>query len=85
MGLTHQPGQLFINDLDDLLARGQTLQDVDTHGTLADLFNQLFDDLVIDIRLKQGQADLLEGFFDVFFTQPSTPGQSFESGIQFFR
>jgi len=63
-----QRNELVADDLDDLLARRQSLEDIHAHSTLADLFNQLFNNLVIDISLKQGQPDLLEGLPDVLFT-----------------
>src|SRR5660398_96499 len=62
---THQGGQLLIDHLDNLLGRIQALQDLRVHGPCFDLADKVLDYLVVDICLKQRQADLSRDLVDV--------------------
>jgi len=81
----HEPDQLLVDDLDDLLARGEAVQDLLPHGALADVFHKLLDHLVIHIRFEQGHPDFFESLLDVFLCEPSLPLQLFEGSAQLLR
>ena len=61
----HQGGQLLVDDLDNHLCGGEALQHVGTHSPLGDLGHKVLDDLVVDVGLQQGHADLLHGLLHV--------------------
>ena len=54
----HQRGQLVVDDLDDLLARGDRLDDVVAHRALADLRREVLHDIEIHVCFEQRKADL---------------------------
>ena len=55
---SHQLGQLLVDDLDHLLARLEPLQHLLAERPLAHGSDELLDDLEVDVRLEQGEADL---------------------------
>jgi hypothetical protein len=55
---TQQDDQLVANDLYDLLCRCEALENILTKRLLAHPCHKGLDDLEVDIRLQQGQADL---------------------------
>ena len=54
----HQRGQLLVDDLHDLLARVEALQDVLADRALLDLGDEVLDDLEVDVGLEQREPDL---------------------------
>ena len=65
----HEGDELLVDDLDDLLGGGQTLKDGGAHRPLGHRVHKLLGDLVVDVRLQQGQADLPHGGLDVLLPQ----------------
>jgi hypothetical protein len=57
-GAAHQVRQLLVDDLDDLLARAQSLRDLSAGRPLADVADELLDDGVVDVRLEEGEPYL---------------------------
>ncbi len=82
-GLAAEDGaQLVVDDLDDLLARGQALGEVDPDQLLPDPRHEVADDPKVDVGLQQGQADLAQGLVDVGFAQPAPAAQPAEDGVE---
>ena len=65
----HQGRQLVVDDLHDLLAGLQALQDLLAEGALANLGDELLDDLEVDVGLEQREADLAHGAGDRLFVE----------------
>ena len=64
LGIAEQREQLIANDLDDLLARGQALEDRLIHRPIAHAIDERLDDLEVDVRFEQRQPDFPEGVLD---------------------
>ena len=62
---THQPDQLFVDDLHDLLSRGQGFQHLRADRALLDPCDELLHDLVADIGLEKRHPDFLQSCLDV--------------------
>ena len=62
---THQPNQFLVNDLDDLLAWGERLQDVLAEGLATNRVRKLLDDLDVDVGLEEREADFAKRFLEV--------------------
>ena len=77
-----QRGQLVVDDLHDLLAGGQALEDVGADRPLADPGDEVRDDLEVDVGLEQGEADLAHGGVDVGLAHPAAAGQVAEGLAQ---
>ena len=84
-GPAHQLGKLLVDDLNDLLGRGQGLQHVGPNSLLRDLGHELLDHLIADIGLQKGQADLTHGLLHIGFGQAALAPQLFKGGGQLFR
>ena len=54
-----------MDDLDDLLAGGEALEDLGADRPLADAGDEVLDDLEVDVGLEQGEADLAHRGIDV--------------------
>ena len=75
-------GQLLVDDLDDLLAGVEALEHVGADGPLADARHEVLDDLVVDVRLEQGEANLAHGGIDVGLGDAAAAGQLAEDVAQ---
>ena len=64
-GAAEQLDQLVVDDLHDLLARGEALEDLLPDGLLADALDEGPDDLEVDVGLEEGDAHLAERLLDV--------------------
>ena len=72
--LAHDRGQLVVDDLHDLLPRGEALRHLDTGGALPDARDEVLDDLEVDVRLEKGETDLPHRLGQVLFGQrPMAP------------
>ena len=76
--------QLVTDDLDDLLGRGESGKHFSANGFGADMFDELVDDVEVNVRFEHGGADLFERFLDVFFSERALPAEDFEGSLQFF-
>ena len=71
-------GQLLVDDLDDLLAGVEALQHVSANRPLADARHEVLDDLVVDVGLEQGEANLAHRGIDVGLGDAAAAGQAAE-------
>ena len=62
--------ELLVDDLHDLLAGIEALEHVLADGPFPDAFNEVLDDLEIDVGLKQGQTHFAQRGLNVFLGQP---------------
>ena len=80
----HQVAQLVVDDLNDLLCRGQALQNIRADGLFGDRFDEVLDHLEVDVGFQQGKSDFPHGLLNVIFVQATLGAQLFEGIIQFF-
>ena len=73
-----QRRELVVDDLHDLLARRQALEDIGADGALLDPGDEVLDDLEVDVGLEQGEADLAHRGVDVGLADAATAGQRSE-------
>ena len=73
-----QVHELVVDDLHDLLAGGQAREHVRPDRLLADARDEVLDDLEVDVRLEQRQADLAHRGIDVGLRDPAAAGQGAE-------
>ena len=78
----HEIGQLFVDDLDDLLGGGQALHDLLPHGTFRNLGAEVLGDFIVDVGLEQGHAHLAHRGLDVGLVQLALAAQLLENAIQ---
>ena len=79
-----QFGEFVVENFDDLLAGLDGLDDVFAEGLLLDLFDEGLGDLVFDIGLQEGEADLAEGIGDVFLGDAAHPAEVPEGLVEIF-
>ncbi len=82
---THESGQLFVDDLDELLRGRQALQDLAAQGALLDPFDELLDHLEIDVGFEQRETDLAGGPLHVFVREFALPLEAVERCLQLVR
>ena len=76
----HHLPQLVPHDLDDLMPRGQTLEDFLPNSFLANPLDEVLDDLEVDVGFEQRKTNLFQGFCDVLFGEdPGTTQLSLKS------
>ena len=63
----HHLPQLFPHDLDDLMTRGQALEDFLTNGLHANPLDEVLDDLEVDVGFEQRETNFFQRFRDVLF------------------
>ena len=82
-GLAAEDGdELLVDDLDDLLRRVQRLRQVHPDGALADAIEHRADDLEVDVRLEQGDADLPQDLVDVLLAEPPLAAELLEDPVE---
>ena len=70
--------QLVVDDLDDLLPRGERLEDVLADGLGADALDKRLDDLEVDVGLEERHAHLAERLLDILLRQPAVTPEPVE-------
>ena len=70
-----------MNDLDDLLARSQATHDLRADGSFPDAGHKVLHNLVVDIGLKQREANLAHGKINISFGQFAALLQVIEDGL----
>ena len=80
----HELGELLIDDLNDHLGRSQRFQNLGIHTPGGDQLGEVLADLVADVSLQQGQADLSHGLLNIFFLQTALASEFLEGVIDFF-
>ena len=76
--------QFVADDLHHLLGRRQRGHDLLAHRLLADVVDQVLDDLEVDVGLQQRQADLAQRLVDVLLGQLALPAEILERALQLF-
>ena len=84
-GATQRLDHHVVDDLDDLLARGDAVQHLHLGGGIADLADEIFDDGEGDVRLQQRKANLTQRLGDVEFGQAAALAQPLEHPVQLAR
>ena len=77
--------QLVADDLDDLLGGRKRGEHFLAHGLFLDVFDELLDNLEIDVGLEQRHADFAQGGFHVFGREFAFAAQVFEDPLQLVR
>src|SRR5258706_5809289 len=70
-----QRHELVVDDLHDLLAGGQALQDLGPDRLLADAADEVLDDLEVDVGLEEAEPDLAHRRVDVRLADAAAAGQ----------
>jgi hypothetical protein len=78
LGGAHQLNQFELNQLDDLLAGVNGLVDGMAHGFFRKGVDKILHHAEIDVRLKQGQANLAHGLADVIGRKAALAAQFLE-------
>src|SRR5262249_43153589 len=71
----HQGDQLVVDDLDDLLAGIEGTEDLLAERALLHALDEVVGDGVVDVRVEQGFADLLQAVAHVRFGEPAAATQ----------
>jgi hypothetical protein len=71
-----------VDDLDDLLARLQALQDLLAERALPHLRDELLDDLEVDVGLEERETDLAHRTRDRVVVELSASAQVAESALE---
>ena len=74
--------QFVAHDLDDLLRRRQRGHHFLAERLLADVLDELFDDVQVDVGFEQRHANFFERLADVFFGKGSLAAQVLERALQ---
>ena len=77
-----QRDQLLVDDLHDLLAGRQALEDLGPHGSFTDPGDEVLDDLEVDVGLEQSQPHLSHGRIDVGGANPAVARKGAEGLAQ---
>ncbi len=78
----HQVGQLVVDDLHDLLARGEALRQLQAERARLHARHEVLDDLEVDVRLEQRETDLAHRFRDRFLVELAAPADLAESALE---
>ena len=78
----HQLDHLVVDDLDDLLLGPDGLDQLGADGLLVDLGHELLDDVVVDVGLEQGRADLAQPLVDVRLGQHAPRAEPPEGRVE---
>src|SRR3954463_13794396 len=81
---THELGELVMHDLGDHLARGYGSEYSFAHGLLLHTISEILRYLVVDIRIYECTADLLDGFRDVDLCDLSLSFKGFKGSLEPF-
>ena len=80
--LAHERGQLLVHDLHDLLAGRQALHHLGAERALLDPREELLDDLEVDVRLEQREADLAQSLLEVLLGEHAAPAEAAEDPLE---
>jgi hypothetical protein len=75
--------QLVADDLDDHLGGRERGEHLGADGLDADAFDQLLDDLEVDVGFEQGKANFLQGLVHVLFGEGALAAEVFEGALEF--
>ena len=75
--------ELVANDFDDLLGGREGGEDFLADGLDADLLDEVFGDVEVDVGFEEGHADFAQGFGDVLFGEHTLAPEVLEGALQF--
>ena len=78
VGTAHQIPQLVVDDLEDLLRRGQALQHIRAGGLLGDARDEVARHAVVDVGVEERRAHLAHDLLDIRLRQPAAALQLLE-------
>ncbi len=78
-----QRNQFVADDLDHLLGGRERGEHFAADGLLADVLDEVGDDLEVDVGFEQSDADLAQSFGDVFFGERALAAKALEDALQF--
>ena len=81
----HQADHLFIDDLDNLLCRVQSVHHLGSDCPLLNGCNELLHDAEVDVRLQKRHLHFLQRLLDILLRQLSLPAELGKCPIQFLR
>ena len=67
--------ELVVDDLDDLLAGREAFEDLGAERLLADMRDEVLDDLEVDVGLEQGEPDLAHRGVKIGLADAAAAGQ----------
>jgi len=76
--------KFVVDDFDDLLARGDALEDFLADALLLHAVDEFADDFEMDVGAEESRADLFEGLGHVFFREFADATEVAESVAEFF-
>jgi hypothetical protein len=74
--------ELLVHDLDDLLARVESGEQVGSDGAFADARDEALDDLEVDVGLEERKADLAQRDVEVGLGDPGLAPQAAGDALQ---
>ena len=74
--------ELAVNDLDDLLGGRERGHDFLAEGLLANVLDELLDDVEVDVGFEQRHADFFERVADVFFGEGALAAEVLEGALE---
>ncbi len=77
----NERGEFLVDDLDDLLGRGQRPHDLFADRPLPDALDKGLGDLVVDVGFEQGQADLAQGLAHLGLVELAPAFELLEDGV----
>jgi hypothetical protein len=75
--------ELFMDDLNNLLGRVESREDLLAHRLFLHRFDELFDDLEMDVGFEQRDADLAETGVHILRGEFALAAEVFEDLLQF--
>ena len=80
----HERGQLFVDDLDDLLRGCEAFQNVRPDRTPGDSRNEILNDLIAYIRFQKGKAHLAHCLFNIRLCKTTLAAKTLKRSFQLF-
>ena len=74
-------GEFLVDDLDDLLGRGQRPHDLFPHRPLPDALDEGLGDLIVDVGFQQRQAHLAQGLAHLGLGELAPAFELLEDGV----
>ncbi len=73
--------KLPMNDLDDLLTGSEAAENFTSHGPFLNAADKILNDLEVDIRLKERQANFAQSFLNIVFLKDSPAPELLENRL----
>ncbi len=80
----HHGDQFVVNNPDNLLAGGQALENFRSNRLDTDIFDEVLDDLEVDVSFQERQAHFTQGVLDVLLGHDPLAAEFFKDRFKFF-